>query len=44
MEREDYELLSKEGSRSSRLFDYRYSMFGMKYDGIKVDEMIDSSL
>jgi aryl-alcohol dehydrogenase-like predicted oxidoreductase len=44
MEREDYELLSREGSRSSKLFDYRYSMFGMKYDGIKVDDMIDSSL
>jgi aryl-alcohol dehydrogenase-like predicted oxidoreductase len=44
MEMEDYEFLRSEGSRSSKLFDYRYSMFGMKYDGIKVDEMIDSSL
>jgi aryl-alcohol dehydrogenase-like predicted oxidoreductase len=44
MDKKDYELLSTEGNRTSRLFDYSYSMFGMKYDGIKVDEMIDSSL
>jgi myo-inositol catabolism protein IolS len=44
MESKDYELLRKEGSRSRKLFDYRYSMFGMKYDGIKIDDMIDSSL
>jgi myo-inositol catabolism protein IolS len=44
MESKDYELLREEGSGSSKLFDYRYSMFGMKYDGIKIDEMIDSSL
>jgi len=44
MEEKDDEMLSKEGSRSSKLFDYTYSMFGMKYDGIKVDDMIDSSL
>jgi aryl-alcohol dehydrogenase-like predicted oxidoreductase len=44
MEKEDYEFLSKEGSGSSKLFDYRYSMFGMKYSEVKVDDMIDSSL
>ena len=44
MDGKDYELLTKEGSRSSKLFDYTYSMFGTKYDGIKVDDMIDSSL
>jgi myo-inositol catabolism protein IolS len=44
MESKDRELLRKEGSGSSKLFDYRYSMFGMKYEGIKIDEMIDSSL
>jgi aryl-alcohol dehydrogenase-like predicted oxidoreductase len=44
MEREDYESLSREGSMSSKLFDYRSSMFGMKYSEVKVDDMIDSSL
>ena len=44
MESRDYELLNEAGSGSSKLFDYRYSMFGMKYDGVKIDEMIDSSL
>ncbi len=44
MDAEDDELLWKEGSRASKLFDYRYSMFGMKYDGIKVDQMIDASV
>ena len=44
MEKGDYELLSKEGSGYSKLFDYRYSMFGMKYSEVKVDDMIDSSL
>jgi aryl-alcohol dehydrogenase-like predicted oxidoreductase len=44
MDREDYELLSREGSRISKMFDYSYSMFGMKYDEIKVDAMIDASL
>jgi hypothetical protein len=44
MDREDDEFLRKEGSRSAQLFDYRSSLFGMKYDGIKIDDMIDSSL
>jgi myo-inositol catabolism protein IolS len=44
MDGRDDEFLREEGSRSSKLFDYRYSLFGMKYDGIKVDDMIDSSL
>ena len=43
MEEEDNELLLKEGSKTSKLFDYRYSMFGMKYDEIKIDQMIDAS-
>lgn len=44
MEKADYESLSREGGRSSKLFDYRYSMFGMKYSEVNVDDMIDSSL
>ena len=44
MEEEDDEFLAKEGARSSKLFDYNYSMFGMKYSEVKVDDMIDSSL
>lgn len=44
MEKEDYQSLSKEGGRSSKLFDYQYSMFGMKYREVKIDDMIDSSL
>jgi aryl-alcohol dehydrogenase-like predicted oxidoreductase len=44
MDGKDVELLRKEGSRSSKLFDYDYSMFGMKYSEVKVDDMIDSSL
>jgi aryl-alcohol dehydrogenase-like predicted oxidoreductase len=40
----DGDFLSKEGSKASTLFDYDYSMFGMKYDGIKIDQMIDASL
>jgi aryl-alcohol dehydrogenase-like predicted oxidoreductase len=44
MEKRDDELLQREGSRFSKLFDYRYSMFGMKYDEVKIDSMIDSSL
>ncbi len=43
MDKEDYELLSREGRQISKMFDYAYSMFGMKYDEIKVDEMIDAS-
>jgi aryl-alcohol dehydrogenase-like predicted oxidoreductase len=41
---EDYELLSSRGSQYSRVFDYSYSMFGMKYDEIKIDQMIDATL
>ncbi len=44
MDRDDNEFLRKEGSRSSKLFDYTFSLFGMKYDEVKVDDMIDSSL
>jgi aryl-alcohol dehydrogenase-like predicted oxidoreductase len=44
MEKRDDELLQREGSSFSKLFDYRYSMFGMKYDEVKIDSMIDSSL
>ncbi len=44
MDREDLESLGKEGSGASKLFDYRYSIFGMKYDEVKVDQMIDASL
>jgi myo-inositol catabolism protein IolS len=44
MEAKDYELLRTEGSKYSKLFDYQYSIFGMKYDGIKFEDMIDSSL
>jgi aryl-alcohol dehydrogenase-like predicted oxidoreductase len=44
MEESDYESLSKEGAGSSKLFDYSYSMFGMKYSEVKIDQMIDSSL
>ena len=40
----DDEFLRKEGSRSAKLFDYSSSLFGMKYDGVKIDDMIDSSL
>ena len=43
MDAEDDRSLWEEGSRASKLFDYRYSMFGMKYDGIKIDQMIDAS-
>lgn len=44
MEKQDYIDLQKYGSEISNLFDYSYSMFGMKYEEIKVDEMIASSL
>lgn len=44
MEEADYELLSDRGSRVSKLFDYTFSMFGMKYAEIKIDKMIDDSL
>jgi aryl-alcohol dehydrogenase-like predicted oxidoreductase len=44
MENEDYELLSSRGSQYSKMFDYSYSMFGMKYDEIKIDKMIDGTL
>ena len=44
MEKDDYETLSMEGRKISKMFDYSYSMFGMKYDEIKVDAMIDASL
>ena len=43
MDVEDDRSLWEEGSRASKLFDYRFSMFGMKYDGIKIDQMIDAS-
>lgn len=44
MEKEDYGFLSSKGSKISKMFDYTYSMFGMKYDEVKIDEMIDNSL
>jgi aryl-alcohol dehydrogenase-like predicted oxidoreductase len=44
MEKEDLDSLSAAGSRVSKLFDYDYSMFGMKYREIKIDAMIDGSL
>jgi aryl-alcohol dehydrogenase-like predicted oxidoreductase len=44
MDRADREMLSREGLASSKLFDYRYSIFGMKYDEVKIDDMIESSL
>ena len=44
MDEKDNELLRKEGGRYSALFDFRYSMFGMKYDEVKIDDMIESSL
>jgi aryl-alcohol dehydrogenase-like predicted oxidoreductase len=43
MEAEDVEFLRQEGSKASKLFDYSFSMFGMKYAGVKVDQMIDAS-
>jgi len=43
MDPADAEALSAEGSAGSRSFDYRYSMFGMKYDEVKIDQMIDAS-
>ncbi len=44
MEQEDYDRLSAQGSRISKLFDYSCTMFGMKYSEVKIDEMIDASL
>jgi aryl-alcohol dehydrogenase-like predicted oxidoreductase len=44
MDGEDDEFLRREGRKASKLFDYSYSMFGMKYDGVKIDQMIDESL
>lgn len=44
MEKEDYDFLSSEGSRLSKMFDYAsYSMFGMKWNEIKVDQMLGDS-
>jgi aryl-alcohol dehydrogenase-like predicted oxidoreductase len=43
MDDEDYEVLSGRGSTYSKRFDYSYSMFGMKYDEIKIDRMIDDT-
>jgi len=44
MEEEDYALLSSKGSEYAKVFDYAYSMFGMKYDEIKIDKMIDDTM
>ena len=44
MDDQDDEFLRREGGKASKLFDYRSSMFGMKYDEIKIDQMIDASL
>ena len=44
MDRADREMLSREGLASSKLFDYSCSIFGLKYDGMKIDDMIESSL
>jgi aryl-alcohol dehydrogenase-like predicted oxidoreductase len=44
MEEGDYELLSSEGGRHSKIFDYSYSIFGFKYDEVKIDQMIDDSM
>ena len=44
MEEQDYTLLSSRGSEYAEVFNYDYSMFGMKYDEIKIDKMIDDSI
>jgi aryl-alcohol dehydrogenase-like predicted oxidoreductase len=44
MDRADREMLSREGLAASKLFDYSFSIFGMRYDGVKIDDMIESSL
>jgi methylglyoxal reductase len=45
MEKEDYDFLSSEGSRLSGMFDYAsYSMFGFKWEDIKVDAMLDATI
>jgi aryl-alcohol dehydrogenase-like predicted oxidoreductase len=44
MEKDDYALLSSKGSGYAKIFDYAYSMFGMKYDEIKIDRMIDDTV
>jgi aryl-alcohol dehydrogenase-like predicted oxidoreductase len=42
MDDSDYSLLSKKGKQLSSIFDYAaYNMFGMKYEDIKIDAMID---
>ena len=44
MEEQDYTLLSSRGGEYAEVFDYDYSMFGMKYDEIKIDKMIDDTI
>ena len=44
MEEQDYTQLSSRGSEYAEVFDYDYSMFGMKYDEIKIDKMIDDTI
>jgi len=42
MEKEDYEFLSSEGRKLSKMFDYKtYSMFGMKWKEMKLDDSLD---
>jgi len=44
MQRDDYEFLNKQGREFSKMFDYSaYSMFGMKWEEIKVDAMLDAT-
>lgn len=45
MEKEDYEFLSSKGSQLSKIFDYAsYSMFGDKWDEVKIDKFLDDLL
>ena len=44
MDESDYAMLSSRGSDLAGIFDYAYSMFGMKYDEIKIDNMIDDTV
>jgi aryl-alcohol dehydrogenase-like predicted oxidoreductase len=44
MDEKDYTTLSSRGSEYAGVFDYAYSMFGMKYDEIKIDRMIDDTV
>ncbi|MHB1347317.1 MAG: aldo/keto reductase [Candidatus Humimicrobiaceae bacterium] len=41
MEEEDYKLLSNKGSLISKRFNYEHSMWGNRYDEVKVDPILD---